>query len=343
MPSLRAIQGIHCSNSRSISVSTVQWQQKPGPRSMLRQPLLHQSLAVQTKEADNLLLDHRELEPDYAYNLERAKQQHGGLQHEGKKETRASGASRASRAVRSVEERELKRRSSGFDHASMTAPTDLIGLTDQELMLSIPITPMKSRRPQQQHHQHHQQQRQRQTPRYNHRSGGGDYSALDPYGISPVELQGLDTEQLRQLVLTLQKTAPNYGGGGSPQQGGFKTHSKSGMKNGLRVNAGASPIVQEQRNLMNKERTLMEQQKRFLFRDLPSDELTPIQEAQRRAWNGYHGGRLRNSKKKNLQLGASLFYFLVFFFFFSLLLLFFFFFFFLFNLCNHAMSLTLFV
>ena len=49
----------------------------------------------------------------------------------------------------------------------------------------------------------------------------------------------------------------------------------------------------------------MERQVNFKYRDLPEDERTPIQNAQRKAWNGYHGGTLINSKKKNSQLGVN--------------------------------------
>ena len=63
MPALRSIQGIACTSSRTLSLTTIQWQQKPGPEAMLRQPLLQHSLAVQTNQADNLLLDHKEHEP----------------------------------------------------------------------------------------------------------------------------------------------------------------------------------------------------------------------------------------------------------------------------------------
>ena len=62
MPSLRSIQGISCTSSRTLSITTMLWQQKPGPVSLLRQPLLYRSMTVQTKEADNLLLDHKEHE-----------------------------------------------------------------------------------------------------------------------------------------------------------------------------------------------------------------------------------------------------------------------------------------
>jgi alpha-tubulin suppressor-like RCC1 family protein len=63
MPALRSIQGIACTSSRTLSLTTIQWQQKPGPEAMLRQPLLQHSMSVQKNQADNLLLDHKEHEP----------------------------------------------------------------------------------------------------------------------------------------------------------------------------------------------------------------------------------------------------------------------------------------
>jgi alpha-tubulin suppressor-like RCC1 family protein len=303
MPSLRTIQGISCTNSRSISITTIQWQQKPGPISMLRQPLLHHSLTVQTKEADNLLLDHKQHEPGYAKNLEQAQKE---------RESNRGGSSgrRGSVGVRSIEEREAKGRSSRFNHAaSIMKASDLIGLTDQELMMSLPVTPMKSGKSSGKSrtrsiHGHYYTT----TAKNNSFASSSQeyYTDLDPHGITPVELQKLDTEQLRQLVLKLQKTPADFSGGfGSSGNGGYKSHSRIGMNYGLRVNAESSPIIQSNRRELKKERTLMEQQARFKFRDLPEDELTPIQEAQRRAWNGYHGSKLKNSKKKNLQLGVN--------------------------------------
>jgi len=133
---------------------------------------------------------------------------------------------------------------------------------------------------------------------------GGDVG--DPYSISPVQLQSLDTEQLRQLVLTLQRTTPNsaFGNGGQSSHAHMKA-SSSGMKHGLRINASSSPIIQESRHEIEHGRTLCEKTSTFEYRDLPRDELEPIQDAKRRAWNRYHSGKLRNSKKKNIQLGPN--------------------------------------
>jgi hypothetical protein len=96
MPSLRSIQGISCTSSRTLSLTTIQWQQKPGPERMLRQPLLHHSLTVSNKEADNLLLDHKVNDPGYAYNLQ---------QLSNDKDTKTNSDNRTSRGTRSIQER----------------------------------------------------------------------------------------------------------------------------------------------------------------------------------------------------------------------------------------------
>ena len=96
MPSLRSIQGISCASSRTLSLTTIQWQQKPGPERMLRQPLLHHSLTVSNKEADNLLLDHKVNDPGYAYNLQ---------QLSNDKDTKTNSDNRTSRGTRSIQER----------------------------------------------------------------------------------------------------------------------------------------------------------------------------------------------------------------------------------------------
>ena len=128
---------------------------------------------------------------------------------------------------------------------------------------------------------------------------------VDPYGVDPVELQSMDTAQLRQLVLSLQRNTPAaFSGGGVPPAVMMRS-SRIGMKQGLRMNASSSPVIQENRREMESERTLMETQQRFQYRDLPQEELTPTQDAKRRGWNGYHTGKLMNSKKKNLQLGPN--------------------------------------
>jgi hypothetical protein len=126
---------------------------------------------------------------------------------------------------------------------------------------------------------------------------------VDPYGVDPVELQSMDTAQLRQLVLSLQRTPAAFIGASAPTV--MMKPSRIGMKQGLRMNASSSPIIQENRREIESERTLMETQQRFQYRDLPQDELTPMQDAKRRGWNGYHTGKLKNSKKKNLQLGPN--------------------------------------
>lgn len=77
------------------------------------------------------------------------------------------------------------------------------------------------------------------------------------------------------------------------------------MKHGLRIGAASSQLIQNNRREIEKEKTLMEKQLNFKYRDYPSDEYTLLQNAQRKGWNGYHAGSLQNSKKKNQQLGPN--------------------------------------
>ena len=86
-----------------------------------------------------------------------------------------------------------KNRSNG-EHSN-----DYLGMNDQEKMMSLSVTPMKvdsTRR--RTLHNHFAT-----TPNTTHSSSN---IPVDPYAVTSVQLQGLDTEQLRQLVLTLQST-----------------------------------------------------------------------------------------------------------------------------------------
>ena len=81
------------------------------------------------------------------------------------------------------------------------------------------------------------------------------------------------------------------------------------MKHGLRIGAASSQLIQNNRREIEKEKTLMEKQKNFKYRDYPSDEYTLLQNAQRKGWNGYHTGSLQNSKKTFAFYSEGLFHF----------------------------------
>ena len=258
-PALRGISGISAVSSRSISLTTIQWEQKPGPAHALVQPLLHHSLAVQTREADNLLIDHKEHEPGYASNLSKLQAKRSeALSREKRKRRLSAGA-------RSIIDREAKARSSGLSSAD---GADLIALTEQEMMMSIPVTPIRTR---------DGLRRKEAEMEARLRSESGSTFTGDPFAVHPVELQGMSQQQLRELVQILQKSSgsPEKARSGklSPTSGGsVVSFSRTGQKHGLRMNAGASPVVQHERQRIRAERTLMEKQHRFKHRDYPENE-----------------------------------------------------------------------
>lgn len=262
-PALRSVTGISAVSSHSISLTMIQWQQKPGPFHTLMQPLLHHSLAVQNKEADNLLIDHKQHEATYAHNLDLVQ---SAIQ---KKQSQNLRNRRLSVGAQSLIDRSIKSRSSHIHESSMKSASSpsqvtLVGLTDQELMMSIPVTPIRKR-----------DYGRQNEPISSSRNASTRFNG-DPYAVHPVELQGMSKEQLKELVTVLQRSGGHHvvsdDGTSSPKSGGIQTHSRIGMKYGLRVNAGSSPIIKHERERIRSEMTLMEKQHRYQYRDFTDDE-----------------------------------------------------------------------